>query len=443
MQVNVQFLQQLHQTAMVRICDGCPAERGNSTVSYTQPEVQILLALLAAAQPYSDNYYQAPKPQRSNAPSYMQSSSTTTSATTGPKATGSPPKPAEQADGSKTRMTRLINKNGSTFTVTWQKIQEDNKNDFILKQLKKANASLTQELKECKTNLDETSRALGEATSSRDSCLIALQTKQTELEKYTALNDRTRFCPNGEETVTLEKESRSKLDKDKFSKLEKHSISLELALQQCKEQMKNNSVCKENGSNVFRKEHEQYHEIQDLKAQMQDKNIAISELKKLIEMFKRKGVDTNFEQPSILGKPPVQSIRNQPVVRQPTGINMNDLNVTTGFASQVDILSRPFLNVQMTFEQRSSSLVLHQMMSDHNSSDLAPQRQEMSVENVSSGLVPSKDKSVRLGQTLSPCPQTKMLFLLAGTTDSSQQGLEFLFSPLLEGIFTIQQHGLA
>ncbi|GJV47103.1 hypothetical protein Tco_1437315 [Tanacetum coccineum] len=54
-----------------------------------------------------------------------------------------------------------------------------------------SNASLTQELKECKTNLDETSRALGEATSSRDSCLIALQTKQTELEKYTALNDRT------------------------------------------------------------------------------------------------------------------------------------------------------------------------------------------------------------------------------------------------------------
>ncbi|GJS36301.1 integrase, catalytic region, zinc finger, CCHC-type containing protein [Tanacetum coccineum] len=64
-------------------------------------------------------------------------------------------------------------------------------NKTVLKQLKKANASLTQELKECKTNLDETSRALGEATSSRDSSLIALQTKQTELEKYTALNDLT------------------------------------------------------------------------------------------------------------------------------------------------------------------------------------------------------------------------------------------------------------
>ncbi|GJR85020.1 hypothetical protein Tco_0209031 [Tanacetum coccineum] len=64
-------------------------------------------------------------------------------------------------------------------------------NKTIQKQLKKANASLTQELKECKTNLDETSRALEEATSSRDSSLIALQTKQTELEKYTALNDLT------------------------------------------------------------------------------------------------------------------------------------------------------------------------------------------------------------------------------------------------------------
>ncbi|GJW22345.1 putative reverse transcriptase domain-containing protein [Tanacetum coccineum] len=51
-------------------------------------------------------------------------------------------------------------------------------NKTILKQLKKANASLTQEMEECKTNLDETNRALGEATSCRDSCLIALQNKQ-------------------------------------------------------------------------------------------------------------------------------------------------------------------------------------------------------------------------------------------------------------------------
>ncbi|GJR45601.1 hypothetical protein Tco_1313704, partial [Tanacetum coccineum] len=412
-------------------------------------------------------------------------------------------------------------------------------NKTILKQLKKANASLTQELKECRTNLDGTGRALGDATSCWDSCLISLQNKQNELEKYIAYNDRTidygilqtklnetlrllvrkdidikeglktkayeisvvnqkhdelvkkslltrsqfegqlkekskvisdlkvkegkyidkmiemdkqikflmksfytlnqsiqtihmlspkcrhyngyqpfanpRFAPNREETMTLANKSRSKLNKDyvkpydytrqnslyeifkapsleylysvkrakeemhedyeyvkslekevdelesekadfqtymiyfsksskneeclaqklskqtesvnkevhnkllkSFAKLENHSISLELALQQCKEQMKNNSVCKENGSNVFRKEREQYHEIHDLKAQMQDKNIAISELKKLIEKCKGKSVETQFDKPSVVRQPNAQRIPKPSVLGKPT-----------------------------------------------------------------------------------------------------------------------------
>ncbi|GJT81108.1 retrovirus-related pol polyprotein from transposon TNT 1-94 [Tanacetum coccineum] len=68
----------------------------------------------------------------------------------------------------------------------------------------------------------------------------------------------------------------------------------------------------------------------------------------------------------------------------------------------------------MMFEHSSSSLGHQcQMMSDHNSSDLAPQRQE--IQNV----VPTAEK-----------------------TDSSQQGLEFLFSPLLEDYYN-PTHGLA
>ncbi|GJU72146.1 hypothetical protein Tco_1263551 [Tanacetum coccineum] len=63
-------------------------------------------------------------------------------------------------------------------------------NKTILKQLKKVNASLTQELEECRTNLDEIGRALGEATSCQDSCLIALLNKQNEFEKYKAFNDQ-------------------------------------------------------------------------------------------------------------------------------------------------------------------------------------------------------------------------------------------------------------
>nr|GEU47063.1 Gag-Pol polyprotein [Tanacetum cinerariifolium] len=74
-------------------------------------------------------------------------------------------------------------------------------------------------------------------------------------------------------------------------------------------------------SKDFCKEREQYFEIQDLKAQLQDKGIVISELKKLIEKLKGKSVDTKFkkssvirqskafksQRPSILGKPTIFS----------------------------------------------------------------------------------------------------------------------------------------
>ncbi|GKA83637.1 protein SIEL [Tanacetum coccineum] len=54
--------------------------------------------------------------------------------------------------------------------------------------------------------------------------------------------------------------------------------------------------------------------------------------------MKGKGVDTNFEQPSILGKPPLQTIRNQPVVRQPTAYKFERSQFPKHrFASQVDV----------------------------------------------------------------------------------------------------------
>ncbi|GKC05310.1 hypothetical protein Tco_0996920 [Tanacetum coccineum] len=327
MQVNVQFLQQL-QPEWSRFVTIVKQKEEIDTVSYHrlfdvlkqfQNEVNDIrserlarsanpLALLAAAQPYSDNYYQAPKPQRSNAPSYMQSSSTRPSATTRHKGKeiAKPVTPQsesvseEDSDPEQARRDKDMQKNlallakyfkrlykptnnnlrtssnsmnktedttprynndnqsgqfGNQRTMTvagtretigspvvqqtgtardlatmqrnagsqsglkttpdtdekidkqeleahysfMAKIQEvlpeeskcaderaafanlivnltlDTKeNKTILKQLKKENASLTQELEECKTNLDETSRALGEATSCRDSYLIAL-----------------------------------------------------------------------------------------------------------------------------------------------------------------------------------------------------------------------------------------------------------------------------
>ncbi|GJV73474.1 hypothetical protein Tco_1493469 [Tanacetum coccineum] len=73
MQVNVQFLQQLQPEWSRFFQKEVNDIRAERLAKSANP-----LALLAAAQPYSDNYYQAPKPQRSNA----TSSSTRPSAST-------------------------------------------------------------------------------------------------------------------------------------------------------------------------------------------------------------------------------------------------------------------------------------------------------------------------------------------------------------------------
>nr|GFB00041.1 hypothetical protein [Tanacetum cinerariifolium] len=49
-------------------------------------------------------------------------------------------------------------------------------------------------------------------------------------------------------------------------------------------------------------------EVHNLKAQLQDKNIAISELKKLIEKGKGKSVDTKFDRPYVVQQPNAQRI---------------------------------------------------------------------------------------------------------------------------------------
>ncbi|GJW07212.1 hypothetical protein Tco_1569635 [Tanacetum coccineum] len=72
----------------------------------------------------------------------------------------------------------------------------------------------------------------------------------------------------------------------RVSKFEQHLINLELALQQCQEQIKNDKVWKQKESSSFRELNDNFFEIQDLKAQLQGKDIAISELKKFIEDMK-------------------------------------------------------------------------------------------------------------------------------------------------------------
>ncbi|GJX66916.1 retrovirus-related pol polyprotein from transposon TNT 1-94 [Tanacetum coccineum] len=83
------------------------------------------------------------------------------------------------------------------------------------------------------------------------------------------------------QTENVSKEVHHKLLKS-FSQLEQHSISLELALQQCQEQMKNDT------------------------------------LKKLIEKGKGKSVETQFDKPSVVRQPNAQRILKPSVLGKPT-----------------------------------------------------------------------------------------------------------------------------
>ncbi|GJS58901.1 hypothetical protein Tco_0653685 [Tanacetum coccineum] len=136
---------------------------------------------------------------------------------------------------------------------------------------------------------------------------------------YTTLDEFTDLqCDYVDQVVKcehLEKElSKINTTSKSFEALQKHAINLELALQQCKEQIKNDKAFKENQSNVFLKEREQYFEIQDLKTQLQDKGIAISELKKLIEKMKGKSVETKFEKSLVIQQPNAFKSQRQSVL---------------------------------------------------------------------------------------------------------------------------------
>ncbi|GJS11724.1 hypothetical protein Tco_0368520 [Tanacetum coccineum] len=138
----------------------------------------------------------------------------------------------------------------------------------------------------------------------------------TDLDEFTNL--QCDYVETWEKCEHLEKElSKSRTMSKNFEALQKHAINLELDLQQCKEKIKNDKSFKENQSNVFLKEREQYFEIQDLKAQLQDKGIAISELKKLIEKMKGKSVETKFEKSSVIRQPNAFKSQRQSILGKP------------------------------------------------------------------------------------------------------------------------------
>nr|GEY83630.1 retrovirus-related Pol polyprotein from transposon TNT 1-94 [Tanacetum cinerariifolium] len=139
----------------------------------------------------------------------------------------------------------------------------------------------------------------------------------TELDEVTNL--QCDYMELLEKCECLEKElSKSKMMSKSFESVQKHAINLELELQQCKEKIKNDKLFKVNQTKDFCKEREQYFEIQDLKAQLQDKGIVISELKKLIEKLKGKSVNTKLEKSSVIRQPNAFKRQRPSILGKPT-----------------------------------------------------------------------------------------------------------------------------
>nr|GEV87460.1 hypothetical protein [Tanacetum cinerariifolium] len=200
MHVNVQFLQQL-QLEWSRNANP--------------------LALVATTQASQDLFYESSRSHRSSAPSPKPSIPSRSHTSTRHKGymakiqevptadSGTDSEPVEQWKGMIVisllihpicvRMIFRMNKNDADSDdervalanlIANLKLDVD-ENKMIQKQLKKANTTLAQELKKCKAILAKTSKSLGESISVRDSCPVALQTKQAEFEKYKVFNDHT------------------------------------------------------------------------------------------------------------------------------------------------------------------------------------------------------------------------------------------------------------
>ncbi|GKC92260.1 hypothetical protein Tco_1157702, partial [Tanacetum coccineum] len=140
----------------------------------------------------------------------------------------------------------------------------------------------------------------------------------------------------------------------------------------------------------------------DVLAQIQKKGFAIAALKNELRKLTGNSVNTKFAKPSILGKPVLHPHRNQFVVRQPTAFKSERPKISKErFASQVDVsndLSKPITTHYLPKRRESAPAKPHYMIATSSS------RQNV---------VHTAEK-----------------------TDSSHQGLEFLFSPLIEEYYT-------
>ncbi|GJV52151.1 hypothetical protein Tco_1447892 [Tanacetum coccineum] len=99
----------------------------------------------------------------------------------------------------------------------------------------------------------------------------------------------------------------------------------------------------------------------DLKAQIQEKVFAIAALKNDLRKLKGNSVDTKFAKTSVLGKPVLQSLRKQSVVRQPNA-----------FKSKRPQMSKPRFASQDDVNNNLSKIVTRHYLPKRRESDFEP-----------------------------------------------------------------------
>ncbi|GJY75272.1 hypothetical protein Tco_0480388 [Tanacetum coccineum] len=147
---------------------------------------------------------------------------------------------------------------------------------------------------------------------------------------------------------------------------------------------------------------------EDLKAQMQDKNIAISELKKLIEKCKGKSVETQFDKPSVVRQPNAQRIpkpsvlgkltpfSNSPEMRSfQTNQSVNKTNVLDGLFNQVTQQNLPQNRKQAEIHSNVLKLGMYRIATS------TTQNKEPQLPHASRNTNPHMSKSTGVNHTTS------------------------------------------
>nr|GEV82004.1 hypothetical protein [Tanacetum cinerariifolium] len=270
------------------------------------------LALLVATQPYPDPYYQAPKSHKSYAPPSKQSSSTIYNASTKYKGKEiakpiTPPYESaseedsdpEQAQRDKGSLGIRGKCNKARETVGSQLVQQTGIQCFNCKEF----GHFAKEYRKPKKEKDSTYHKVKMLLCKQAEKGVSLQAEQAD------------WLEDTDEEID---EQELEAHYNYIAKIQEHSEQPESINNTCSGKVDSNVIpSSPNMCNNDIQPDKNAEECDD-EPQLQDKNIAISELKKLIEKCKGKYVETKFDKPFVVRQPNAQRISKPLLLGKPT-----------------------------------------------------------------------------------------------------------------------------